>query len=230
MKVGPQRRMPLRVPIRSRDPFTTAAATAITGYVKLAMGEPGEACSLLREAIESFERFGAPHIAGRFMACRAEAHLAVGDPVSARKLPDQALAWALGPEHGGPSVWPTAFWPVSRPWKPTSQKRSATERRARYLRGDAGALEKAHTHMLGAELAHHRGDGEACAHHLAEAYRFVPEPGPGEAPSSCGRDRPRVRRGTRRGGKGGRGRAPLRAFAREGDQGFLAPARPEQAL
>jgi DNA-binding SARP family transcriptional activator len=162
----------------SRDPFTSAAATAITGCVKLGMGQPGEACSLLGEAVESFERFGTRHIASRFMAWRAEAHLDAGDVASAKRWADQALA--LGSEGG--SRWSIGL--AHRALARIAMAGADLEEAERRLR-DALAtfeampapLETAHAHVLGAELSGRRGNVEACARHLIEAHRLFRERG-----------------------------------------------------
>ena len=162
----------------ARSPVTQATGTAAMGCLKLAIGEPDRAASLLGEAIESLERFGFRSLASRFMSSLAEANLASGDLANARKWADRALSVAS--DDG--SRWPIG---LARRAQARIAAVAGDVAEAELRLNEALALfaelpaplECAHTHVLAAELAGRRADRDAAARHLREALRLYRELG-----------------------------------------------------
>ena len=155
---------------RSPDPFNTATATGFLGYAYLENGQPREAIEHLERAIEMFGSFHYRHAQGLFTAYLSSALYLAGNPARARQVAADVIELDTRARfHYGKGLVRLVEGRIALAEGAHARALELfTEARAVFVSIEA-QHEVARTELAVAELAHARGDAEACRSHAINA-------------------------------------------------------------
>jgi tetratricopeptide (TPR) repeat protein len=155
---------------RSPDPFNTATATGFLGYAYLENGQPREAIEHLERAIEMFGSFHYRHAQGLFTAYLSSALYLAGNPARARQVAADVIELDTRARfHYGKGLVRLVEGRIALAEGAHARALELfTEARAVFVSIEA-QHEVARTELAVAELAHARGDVEACRSHAINA-------------------------------------------------------------